>query len=63
MLFRSASEKFLREQTELLAGAPSLKKFKAGADPEVAPSAEPHARARENLVHALFNHTEFVTIR
>jgi hypothetical protein len=60
---RSASEKFLHEQTQLLAGASSLKKFQPGAAPEVAPSSDPHLRARENLVHALLNHTEFVTIR
>ena len=27
------------------------------------PSADPATRARENLVHALFNHNDFVTIR
>ena len=60
---RRASEKFLLEQTHLLAGAASLSKFQPGAAPEVAPSSDPHLRARENLVHALLNHTEFVTIR
>ena len=60
---RAASEKFLREGTELLAETKALTKFKAGSAPEVAPSADPHMRARENLAHALLNHTEFVTIR
>jgi hypothetical protein len=32
----------------------------AGAD---GPATDPAARARENLVHALFNHNDFVTIR
>jgi mono/diheme cytochrome c family protein len=59
----AASEKFLREQTELLADTTKLNKFKSGSSPEIAASADPHSRARENLVHALFNHTEFVTIR
>jgi hypothetical protein len=59
----AASDKFLREQTELLADAAKLNKFKSGSIPEVAPSADPHLRARESLVHALLNHTEFVTIR
>lgn len=60
---RAASEKFLREQTELLADTGKLNKFKSGSAPEVAPSTDPHSRARENLTHALLNHTEFVTIR
>jgi hypothetical protein len=60
---RGASEKFLLEQTRLLADAGSLEKFQPGAAAEVAPSSDPHLRARENLVHALLNHTEFVTIR
>jgi hypothetical protein len=60
---RGASERFLREQTQLLANAVSLQKFKAGQASEVEPSSDPHLRARENLVHALLNHTEFLTIR
>jgi mono/diheme cytochrome c family protein len=59
----AASRKFLWEQAELLAGATKLNKFKSGSSPEIAPSADPHMRARENLLHALFNQTEFVTIR
>ena len=27
------------------------------------PSADPNQRARENLVHVLINHNDFVTIR
>jgi hypothetical protein len=34
----------------------------AGAPPDV-PSSEPAMRAREGLVHALFNHNDFVTVR
>jgi hypothetical protein len=30
---------------------------------EVEPAADPALRARENLVHVLFNHNDFVTIR
>jgi hypothetical protein len=60
---KAASEKFLKEATELLGETKSLTKFKAGSAPEVAPSADPHLRARENLTHAFLNHTEFVTIR
>jgi hypothetical protein len=37
----------------------------ASAKPQaaVAPSADPAMRARENLIHVLLNHNEFVTIR
>ena len=58
-----SNPEFLREGTELLGETKALTKFKAGSAPEVAPSADPHLRARENLAHALLNHTEFVTIR
>ena len=40
--------------------AASKAELKPAAD---GPSADPAARARENLVQALFNHTDFVTIR
>lgn len=35
----------------------------APAAQSVPPSSEPEMRARENLIHVLFNHNEFVTIR
>jgi hypothetical protein len=34
-----------------------------GAAGEMKPESTPHLRARENLVHVLLNHTDFVTIR
>ena len=34
-----------------------------GAAGEIKPESDPHLRARENLVHVLLNHTDFVTIR
>ncbi|MBI3862281.1 MAG: DUF1553 domain-containing protein [Planctomycetia bacterium] len=37
--------------------------FPAGPKMKRAPAAQPHLRARENLVHVLFNHNEFVTVR
>jgi hypothetical protein len=35
----------------------------SGAAGEVKPESDPHLRAREDLVHVLLNHTDFVTIR
>lgn len=55
----TASVAFLERQRSL------FEKNKAAltaAGPD-GPSAEPAQRARENLVHALFNHTDFVTVR
>jgi len=55
--------RFLTEQAERLADAEKLTPVEGGPASRVPPSADPKQRARENLVHALFNHTEFVTIR
>jgi mono/diheme cytochrome c family protein len=52
----AASRDFLVRQAELFTGS------KLAAVPD-GPSTDPAARARENLVQALFNHTDFVTIR
>ncbi|MGB0578976.1 MAG: DUF1549 domain-containing protein [Limisphaerales bacterium] len=54
---------FLQEQRRLLTKANGLEAFTKGGSGKVAPSSDPNLRARENLVHALFNHNEFVTIR
>lgn len=55
---------FLSQNAQLLAKPDSLKPFPAGKEePTVAASTDIHQRARENLVHVLFNHNEFVTIR
>jgi hypothetical protein len=57
----AASESFLARQVEAFAADPAgVKATAAGAG---GPSADPALRAKENLVHALFNHTDFVTIR
>jgi hypothetical protein len=55
-------EEFLREQAALFAKPESLTAFPAGPA-VVAPSPDPAARAREDLVHVLLNHNDFVTIR
>jgi len=54
---------FLREQSQTLADTASLTAFSAGPAASVLPSTDPQQRARENLVHVLFNHNDFVTIR
>ncbi len=58
----AASVRFLQTQAAELA-KPAGAVFATGPTPQVPPSAQPAARARENLVHVLFNHHDFVTIR
>jgi hypothetical protein len=54
---------FLTEQSARLADAKSLTAFSAGPAAAVQPSTNPQQRARENLVHVLLNHNDFVTVR
>ena len=58
---QAACQAFLTEQTALFVG----KKLTpvGGASPTVAPAADPKGRARENLVHVLMNHNDFVSVR
>jgi hypothetical protein len=60
---RARCEDFLRRQAELFGDPGSLKPFAGGMPAEPPPAADPHQRARENLVHVLLNHNDFVTIR
>ncbi|HIK91999.1 MAG TPA: DUF1553 domain-containing protein, partial [Planctomycetes bacterium] len=53
---------FLAEHTGLLQEAPT-EQFAAGGSATRAPSTDPSMRAKENLVHVLFLHNDFVTIR
>lgn len=56
-----ASAAFLARQARLFQeNRAEVQAAGAGAD---GPATDPAARARENLVHALFNHNDFVTIR
>jgi hypothetical protein len=55
--------KFLAEQSARLADPKSLTAFSSGPAASVPPSTDPQQRARENLVHVLFNHNDFVTVR
>jgi hypothetical protein len=57
----AASAKFLARQRELFEA--SAAELKAAKPQPGGPSADPATRARENLVLALFNHTDFVTVR
>ncbi len=60
---RDACEAYLQAQAERLADAKGLTPFVGEAKISVPPSADPKRRARENLVHVLINHNDFVTIR
>jgi hypothetical protein len=60
---RSECQKFLAEQAALLSDPKKLTLFGGGGTLRVPPSPEPAQRAREDLVHVLFNHNDFVTIR
>ncbi len=54
---------FLGAQTQRFVDTKGLTSFNGGVDTHVPPSPIPHLRARENLVHVLLNHNDFVTIR
>jgi hypothetical protein len=57
---------FLQQQTDRHAGQPLSSSPRgsgpAGA-PDQSPAADPALRAKENLIHVLMNHHEFVTVR
>jgi hypothetical protein len=59
----AACVRYLGRQAGMLANPKALDPFPAGPACEVAPAREPGQRARENLVHVLLNHNDFVTIR
>ncbi len=57
------SKSFLQSQSGRLQDLGKLTAFEGGETSDVPPATEPWLRARENLIHVLFNHNEFVTIR
>jgi hypothetical protein len=59
----AACQQFLDEQSRRLAEPASLAAFSAGGENPQKPATDPHQRARENLVHVLLNHNDFVTVR
>ncbi|WP_435005651.1 DUF1553 domain-containing protein [Tundrisphaera lichenicola] len=60
---RKVCREYLASQSEILAEPEKPDAFQAGPACEVAPSGDPHQRARESLIHVLINHHDFVTIR
>ena len=54
---------FLGEQAGRLGDAGGLTAFGGGVEATVEPADDPVERARENLVHVLMNHHDFVTVR
>ncbi len=56
-------ETFLGQQSQSHAEAGKLTPFKTSTASNVPPSADATQRARENLIHVLLNHHEFVTVR
>jgi hypothetical protein len=54
---------FLMEQTNMLAKSSSLSEFGGKIAADVEASAHAPMRARENLIHVLINHNDFVTVR
>jgi hypothetical protein len=56
-------ETYLRDEAKKLAKPSALSPFSGGPAASVPPAALAAQRAREDLVHVLFNHNDFVTIR
>jgi hypothetical protein len=54
---------FLATQAELLRVPERLTAITSGAKASVPPSTDRRQRARENLIHVLLNHNDFVTVR
>jgi len=60
---RTTCEDYLHQETARLADRSSLTPFSTGPASTIPPAALPAQRAREDLVHVLLNHNDFVTIR
>ncbi len=54
---------FLKQQATVLSSPESLTKFEGKEVALVEASGDPDLRAKENLIHVLMNHNDFVTIR
>ena len=59
----AACKRFLARHERLLQSPDQLTKFPSDDEKRVPPHDRPRLRARENLVHVLFSHNDFVTIR
>ncbi|MDR3633815.1 MAG: PSD1 and planctomycete cytochrome C domain-containing protein [Isosphaeraceae bacterium] len=60
---QAACTQYLSEQASRLVDKAHLSAFASGPPGAVKPSGDPRQRARENLVHVLMNHNDFLTIR
>jgi hypothetical protein len=60
---RAACVAYLADQTVRLANQAGLTHFPQGTPSDVPAAAEPHLRARQDLVLVLLNHNDFVTVR
>ena len=60
---RTECDKFLADQAARFADPKSLTQFAVGTPSHVPAASDPQQRARENLVHVLLNHNDFLTIR
>ncbi len=60
---RTECVSFLATQAARLESGSQLTVFPGTSESPVKPAADARQRARENLVHVLFNHNDFVTIR
>ncbi|MDA1233019.1 MAG: hypothetical protein O2856_19820, partial [Planctomycetota bacterium] len=54
---------FLKRQASILASPASLTEFGGKTTSRVEASGDPILRAKENLIHVLMNHNDFITIR
>ncbi len=59
----AACVQFVQEQTAAFSGGNKLTPSTGASVSPVAPAADPAQRAREDLIHVLMNHNDFVTIR
>lgn len=59
----SACEQFLRQQSTLLSNPENLTQLPGMSSGQTQAAKDAKQRARENLVHALMNHNDFVTVR
>ncbi len=55
--------RFLKSHSATLADTAKLHGFAGGADGKSEPASEPLQRARDNLVHVLMNHNDFISVR
>lgn len=60
---RALCLEFLDSQARRFADPAALVAFTSGPENTVKPSTDPQQRARENLIHVLLNHNDFLTVR